>query len=182
MSTLATHLNTIRNFIFKYPVVKKYAEIVEAKTKINTEYFVVALGVVIIALLFIGTGAGFLANIIGFTYPVYATIHAIESETKTDDTEWLTYWVVFSSFSIIENFVEFIKYWIPFYYPLKVTFLLWCMLPNYRGANVVYLNVIKPLFLKHSNSIDEALNSFSGKASKTAAAAAKAATEGSKTD
>lgn len=163
MSTLATHLNSVRTQIFKHPQGKKYAEIVEEKTKVNAEYFVVAAGLIIAGLLFNGLGAKFISNVIGFTYPVYASLRAIETEDKNDDTQWLVYWVVFAAFCLIENFIGFIQYWISFYYPLKVSFLLWCMIPTYNGANVVYQNVIKPAFDKHGSAIDEALNSFSSK-------------------
>lgn len=169
MSTLATHLNTVRTTIFKYPITKKYAEIVEEKTKVNAEYFVVGFLALITLLLFIGSDAGaeFIANFVGFAYPMYATIRAIESDEKEDDTDWLVYWVVFSFFHLIENFADIVVYWIPFFYPLKVTFLLWCMLPQYKGAHIIYVNVIKPLFDKHSATIDEALNSFSSKKTET---------------
>ena len=177
MSSLATHLNTVRTVIFKHPLGKKYADLVEEKTKINAEYFVVALGSVLVALLFIGAGAKFISNVIGFTYPVYATIKAIETTAKEDDTQWLVYWVVFSLFCVIENFVDFILFWLPFYYPLKVSFLLWCMLPNYNGANAIYQAVIKPTFLRHESTIDEALNSFSTKVKSSVKAGESAKSE-----
>ncbi len=163
MSTLATHLNSVRNLIFKHPIGKKYAEIVEEKTKVNAEYFVVGAGVLVAGLLFNGLGAKFISNVIGFTYPVYASLRAIETEDKSDDTQWLMYWVVFAGFCLLENFIGFIQFWISFYYPLKVSFLLWCMIPTYNGANVIYQTLIKPLFDKHGSAIDEALNSFSSK-------------------
>ncbi len=182
MSSLAIHLNTVRTLIYKYPIGKKYADLVEEKTKVNAEYFVCGLGAILVALLFIGLGAQYISNMLGFIYPVYASIRAIETSDKEDDTQWLVYWVVFSSFCLVENFVDLLKYWIPFWYPMKVTFLLWCMLPQYKGAQIIYDTVIKPSFLKHENTIDDALNAFSTKASASTRATAAKAAEATKSD
>ena len=48
---------------------------------------------------------------------------AIDSEDKDDDTQWLTYWVVFSFFSVIEFFTDSVLSWMPFYFLLKVAIL-----------------------------------------------------------
>lgn len=45
---------------------------------------------------------------------------AIESADKDDDTLWLTYWVVFAFFGVIEYFTDILLWWIPFYFFLKV--------------------------------------------------------------
>lgn len=45
---------------------------------------------------------------------------AIESPNKEDDTQWLTYWVVYGVFSIAEFFSDLFLSWFPFYYMLKV--------------------------------------------------------------
>ena len=50
-------------------------------------------------------------------------IKAIESPNKDDDTQWLTYWVVYGVFSIAEFFSDFFLSWLPFYYMLKVRWL-----------------------------------------------------------
>lgn len=55
-------------------------------------------------------------------YPAYASMKAIESPQKDDDTKWLTYWVSFAAFSIIEYFADMLVYWVPFYWLLKVNF------------------------------------------------------------
>lgn len=157
MTSLEKNLNLLREDIFKYPVLKKYGDLVEEKTKINVEYYVVGVGVILAIMLFANIGGLFISNLIGFAYPTYATIRALESKSRDDDTEWLMYWVVFSTIFILENF-DWLINWVPFFYPLKVTFLLWCMLPNYKGAEWVYVNIIKPNCLKHINSIDAALN------------------------
>lgn len=45
---------------------------------------------------------------------------AIDSVDKDDDTQWLTYWVVYAAFGIIEYFTDILLSWIPFYFLLKV--------------------------------------------------------------
>ena len=47
-----------------------------------------------------------------FAYPAYCSIQALETKTKGDDTQWLTYWVVFAAFSVIEYFADFIAGWV----------------------------------------------------------------------
>lgn len=159
MSTAINNtLNNIRAQLLKYPAIKQYGDLIEEKTKVNVEYFVVGAVVFLGLCLFSGFGAPLISNVVGIAYPIYATLVSLETSGKEDDTEWLTYWVVFATLTIIENFVDFVLYWIPFYYPVKVTFLLWCMLPQYKGAEWTYTHVIKPVFLKHESTIDAALN------------------------
>lgn len=160
MSAVTAHLDAIRAQIFKISALKPHAEALEKKTKVNVEYFVVAFVAVLALCIFSGFLAGPITNFVGFLYPAYASIVAIESTGKEDDTQWLTYWVVFAFFCVIENFTDYILYWVPFYYAIKVTFLAWCMIPKYQGAKIVYTNVIKPIFEKHESAIDRALNAF----------------------
>jgi hypothetical protein len=47
----------------------------------------------------------------GFTYPMYQSFKAVESSNKDDDTQWLTYWVVYSSFTFVEFFADIILWW-----------------------------------------------------------------------
>jgi receptor expression-enhancing protein 5/6 len=112
------------------PFLKSKAELVEEKTKVQIEYVAVALMVVLGLMVFFDFGANIICNIVGFIYPMIATITAIESDGKDDDTYWLVYWVVFGFFGVIEAFVDYVIFWIPFYYPIKLAFLLWCMLPQ----------------------------------------------------
>jgi hypothetical protein len=51
-----------------------------------------------------------------------------------------------------------ITYWIPFYFPLKVAFLLWCMHPTYNGASVIYNNLLKGLVQKHMHHVDKVVS------------------------
>lgn len=46
---------------------------------------------------------------------------AIDSVDKDDDTQWLTYWVVYAAFGIIEYFTDLFLSWVPFYFLAKVS-------------------------------------------------------------
>lgn len=70
--------------------------------------------------LVLGSAAQLLCNIISVLYPAYTSIKAIESSSKADDTKWLTYWVMYAIFSLLEYFSVFLYQFIPFYYLLKV--------------------------------------------------------------
>lgn len=48
------------------------------------------------------------------------SIKAIESKNKEDDTQWLTYWVVYGLFTVVEAFSDIFLFWLPFYYVGKV--------------------------------------------------------------
>jgi receptor expression-enhancing protein 5/6 len=94
----------------------------------------------------------------------YASFKAIESASKNDDTQWLTYWTVFAAFNIIEFFADIILYWIPFYYLLKTLTLIWLYLPSFRGAEYVYRSVLAPYLLSHQAKIDSTIKEIKTKA------------------
>lgn len=130
-AAVSTQLDYIRRQVLKSPYAK-YANEWEHHTKVNVEYLIVAVVLVIGALLFAGVGGSFITNFIGFVYPLFCSVKAIESKETDDDTQWLTYWVVYALFNLLDSFATYILYWIPFFYPLKLVFLLWCMLPQFK--------------------------------------------------
>ncbi|XP_037401044.1 receptor expression-enhancing protein 6 isoform X2 [Pygocentrus nattereri] len=97
---------------------------IEEKIGIKKRYLAIgAVSATGLYLLF-GYGASLLCNLIGFVYPAYFSIKAIESPNKDDDTQWLTYWVVYGFFGVGEFFSDIFLYWFPFYYVFKF-FKVW---------------------------------------------------------
>lgn len=136
----------------------KFTEIlgtIEEKTGVQRLY--IALGVLAFLALYlmVGYGATFLASFIGFVYPAYCSVKAIESSDKSDDTKWLTYWVVYGVFSLMEFFTDIFLFWIPLYAFMKCIFLVYCMAPtSWNGSVTIYYRIIRPFVLRHESQID----------------------------
>ena len=86
----------------------------------------------------------FSSDLVGYVYPVYASIKAIETDEKDDDTQWLTYWLIFSTFKIFEGIAGQLIQFIPFYHMFKVLFLIYAYYPTTKGATVVYTTFFRP--------------------------------------
>jgi len=128
----------------KYAVINDPLKKVAAKTGVDKAFIAIAIAVgVPFVLYFFLTASTFLTDLIGFLYPVYGSIKAIESESKEDDTLWLTYWLVFALFKVLEGGLGFIMFSIPFYTLIKACFLVWCYYPKTQGAQLIYTSVIK---------------------------------------
>ncbi len=153
---------------------EKFAEL-EQQTGVEKFYIFLAGALLLGILLFVIGGASLIANLIGFIYPAYMSFKALNTEESIDDTQWLTYWVVYAAFNITEEITDLFLFWIPFYYFLKIGFLVWCYHPSTLGANTIYHNVIKPNLAGHVGKIDAALKKAADTAKEAQAAAKNAA-------
>ncbi|OQS07295.1 hypothetical protein THRCLA_00705 [Thraustotheca clavata] len=137
----------------------RYDKLKELEAQIGVEKFYIFLVGALIAgvLLFVIGGASLISNLVGFIYPAYMSFKALNTNDSNDDTQWLTYWVVYSAFNLTEQFTDIFLSWIPFYFFLKIAFLVWCYHPSTLGANTIYQSVIKPNLIGHVEKIDAAL-------------------------
>ncbi len=67
---------------------------------------------------------------------------------------------------------------VPFYYPLKLAFLMWCFLPQSKGAQTVYDTVIRPTLSAHERKIDSSLDSVRAAAGRTVSSAVRSVGSG----
>lgn len=128
--------------------VARFKEI-EDKTGYSKVYFFLASFFALLSIVLTLGGVKLVSDLVSFLYPAYASFKAIDSGKPEDDTQWLTYWVVFAFFSIIENCMWFIVSWIPMYFVLKISFFLWLYHPKFLGAGLVYQQVLRPIVLPY---------------------------------
>ena len=108
--------------------------------------------------IFSGIGAALLTNLVGVVFPAYMSFKALESDASEDDTVWLVYWSVFSLLYILDWLYDAILFWIPFYYPVKLCFIIWLFLPATRGAERIYRKWVKIYVVKYGDQIDQKLD------------------------
>jgi len=120
-------------------------QLVEDKTGVPRLYTFYMVWAVVVAWLVAGPWNGLLCNILAFIYPAYKSMQMLSSDLadceKTNcclgRTQWLCFWLIFSTFSVLEFFSSFIVSWLPFYWLSKFIFMTWCMAPMEANGSVV---------------------------------------------
>ena len=59
-------------------------------------------------------------DVLGFGYPMYQSLKALETTGTEDDRQWLTYWLLFAMLKIFEGATGVLLNMIPFYLLIKV--------------------------------------------------------------
>lgn len=144
-------------WLSRFPVVIRVAETLSIRPA-----FVPCIGLVLVSM-FLGVFDGLITNMVGFLYPAWQSFKAIETPESRDDRQWLTYWVVYACFALVEIFSDTVLFWVPFYYLCKLAFLLWLALPQFQGAAYLYATVLRPILLSQEAKIDMFLNTVASK-------------------
>merc|ERR1740130_1062815 len=132
----------------------EFLEMLEQKTHVQKIYIAAGVTLVLTIVILYGFGAGILCNLVGFVFPAYQSFKALEAESDRDERVWLTYWVVYSCFTIVEGFLEWFLFWVPFYYPIKLCVLIFLFHPQTLGSMQVYERVLKPALQPYVGKID----------------------------
>ncbi|KAF9124635.1 receptor accessory protein 4 [Mortierella sp. 14UC] len=103
-------------------------------------------------------------SVAGSLYPAYASYKAIHTRDNNRLTAWLMYWTVMGMFSVAEFVLDIFVFWLPFYYEIKMLFVLWMILPQTQGSIYIYQAIVDPYLSKHEKEIDLALKDMKNKA------------------
>lgn len=114
--------------------------IAEQKTGVPKLYLAAGAAVIVALFIWLAFGIEFIVTVATFAYPAIQSVHA--AQTKIDVEHWLTYWLIFGAFVVLETFEETLVYYLPLYHYVKLAVLLWAFLPQTLGARVVYHNLI----------------------------------------
>ena len=143
----------------KYPALNN----LEKTTSVPKAYAVIGVVTLYFFLIVFNLGGQLLTNIAGFLIPAYYSLGALFTANKADDTQWLTYWVVFSLFTVIESLIS-VVYWFPFYFTFKFIFLLWLSLPAFRGADIIFRSFLAPTLGRYFHTSSSTASGLRAKA------------------
>ena len=145
--------------------VQEHMSIIEKRAEVNPK---VVIGGLIVALILTTTKwfNSYVTCLVGVLCPTYLSLKAIEGPDEDDDKQYLTYWVVYGLFSVFDLFTAFLIKVIPFYYTIKLAFLIWLFMPNFKGAVVIYNLVVGPLFRKYESKFDKGVDKIIRKGEK----------------
>ncbi|KAE8123847.1 hypothetical protein FH972_018769 [Carpinus fangiana] len=73
----------------------------------------------------------------------------MESTSKLDDEQWLSYWILYSFLSLMEMLLQPILEWIPIWYDVKLLLVAWLVLPQFQGAAFLYERFVREQIKKY---------------------------------
>ncbi|CDW77174.1 UNKNOWN [Stylonychia lemnae] len=126
---------------------------ISEKTKLPPSYIILGSLIASCLVLMLEIAESLISRLVGVVYPGIKSLYAIESADKADDKQWLTYWLIYAFFLVIDEYAGFILTYFPFYYFAKVCFLIWLFNPVTQGAQKIY-EVLIELFRRNKDNIE----------------------------
>ncbi|KAJ8348395.1 hypothetical protein SKAU_G00269840 [Synaphobranchus kaupii] len=91
----------------------------------------------------------------GILYPAYSSYKAVKTKNVKEYVKWMMYWIVFAIFTTAETVTDLVLSWFPFYFELKIAFVIWLLSPYTKGSSVLYRKFVHPTLSKKEKEIDE---------------------------
>ncbi|XP_078462146.1 receptor expression-enhancing protein 1-like isoform X2 [Lampetra fluviatilis] len=98
-----------------------------------------------------------IALVFGTLYPAYSSYKAVRTKNVREYVKWMMYWIVFAIFTAVETFTDLVLAWFPFYYELKIFFVIWLLSPYTKGSSTLYRKFVHPALSSREHEIDEYL-------------------------
>lgn len=102
--------------------------------------------------------SGLIVLVFGTLYPAYCSYKAVKSKNVREYVKWMMYWIVFALFTSAETFADIFISWVPFYYEVKVVFVIWLLSPYTQGSSVLYRKFIHPALARRESEIDDMIS------------------------
>ncbi|XP_070776126.1 receptor expression-enhancing protein 1 [Enoplosus armatus] len=93
--------------------------------------------------------------VFGTLYPAYSSYKAVKSKDVKEYVKWMMYWIIFALFTTVEVFTDMFLCWLPFYYELKIAFVVWLLSPYTKGSSVLYRKFVHPTLSSKEKDIDD---------------------------
>ena len=81
------YIGKLDEILYQQSKMTPYFEKLEAKTGVKRTYWALGFGAFLLLYIVFGYGGDLICNLIGFVFPAYKSIKAIETEDKKDDTQ-----------------------------------------------------------------------------------------------
>lgn len=129
------------------------------KLNVNEGYLIIGFFGISFVFIILNLFSTFFVFLIAFTYPAYQSI-ILTTKTNVKDRDeykqWVSYWGVLGFLELFDSLLMFIfEYFLPFYNPIKVLFLIWMFYPKSKGATILYEKGIKRLMIIINNKLAE---------------------------
>jgi receptor expression-enhancing protein 5/6 len=120
IETVKAKIDSWSEALESYPVVPTLAK----KVGVPNFYVAVVLALIFIIIGVMGYGANFICDIVGTVPPSYLSFKAIRSDSREAVKMWMSYWVVYTLFKLLERIFTSAFYWIPLYPIVKFAFII----------------------------------------------------------
>mmetsp|Transcript_19524 Transcript_19524/g.28918 ORF Transcript_19524/g.28918 Transcript_19524/m.28918 type:complete len:115 (-) Transcript_19524:13-357(-) len=89
--------------------------------------------------------AKFLITLLVSFWAPWQSFRAIRSTAKDDDTEWLTFWMIYSIFELVEWGLDKAMSSFEYYWEVKLVFIVYLVF--FRGSLMIY-RILEPMLNK----------------------------------